>query len=200
MDDLQTLDLALFAAGAFAAAFVTGIAGFAFGVVAAAVWLHVLTPVQAAALIVVFGLIVQGWSVWKLRAALQWSRLFVSTASVGRVADGAVGVINGMIGGATGLAGIAGVVWCSMRGWSPAEQRATFQPAGIAVFAATALFGGAGMIGRDILGLFAIGLPALAIGTWAGLKFFGKLNDQSFRRIVLGLLLISGASLLVLGR
>lgn len=201
MDDLQTLDLALFAAGAFAAAFVTGIAGFAFGVVAAAVWLHVLTPVQAAALIVVFGLIVQGWSVWKLRAALQWSRLFVSTASVGRVADGAVGVINGMIGGATGLAGIAGVVWCSMRGWSPAEQRATFQPAGIAVFAATALWlGGAGMIGRDILGLFAIGLPALAIGTWAGLKFFGKLNDQSFRRIVLGLLLISGASLLVLGR
>lgn len=201
MDGLQTLDLGLFAAGAFAAAFVTGIAGFAFGVVAAAVWLHVLTPVQAAALIVVFGLIVQGWSVWKLRAALQWSRLFVSTASVGRVADGAVGVINGMIGGATGLAGIAGVVWCSMRGWSPAEQRATFQPAGIAVFAATALWlGGAGMIGRDILGLFAIGLPALAIGTWAGLKFFGKLNDQSFRRIVLGLLRISGASLLVLGR
>jgi hypothetical protein len=25
------------------------------------------------------------------------------------------------------------------------------------------------MIGRDILGLFVIGLPALAIGTWAGL-------------------------------
>ena len=75
MDGLQALDLALFAAGAFAAAFVTGIAGFAFGVVAAAVWLHVLTPVQAAALIVVFGLIVQGWSVWKLRAALRWSRV-----------------------------------------------------------------------------------------------------------------------------
>ena len=75
MDGLQTLDLALFAAGAFAAAFVTGVAGFAFGVVAAAVWLHVLTPVQAAALIVAFGLIVQGWSVWKLRAALQWSRV-----------------------------------------------------------------------------------------------------------------------------
>ena len=83
MDGLQTLDLALFAAGAFAAAFVTGVAGFAFGVVAAAVWLHVLTPVQAAALIVVFGLIVQGWSVWKLRAALQWSRVlpFVIGAS-----------------------------------------------------------------------------------------------------------------------
>ena len=30
MDQFQTLDLALFAAGTFAAAFVTGLAGFAF--------------------------------------------------------------------------------------------------------------------------------------------------------------------------
>ena len=39
---------------------------------AAAVWLHVLTPVQAAALIVAFGLIVLGWSVWNIarRAAV----------------------------------------------------------------------------------------------------------------------------------
>jgi uncharacterized membrane protein YfcA len=75
MDGLFTLDLALFAAGAFAAAFITGLVGFAFGIVAAAVWLHFLTPAQAAALIVVFGLIVQGWSVWKLRHALNWRRL-----------------------------------------------------------------------------------------------------------------------------
>src|SRR5262249_2642090 len=194
-----------------------------------------------------FGLIVQGWSVWKLRSSLRWSRVLpfviggvigvpigaellrwapaaslrvaigallvlfslymllrpklASAAGAGRAADGAVGVVNGVIGGATGLAGIAGVVWCSMRGWSPAEQRATFQPAGVVVFAATALWlGGTGMIGTDTLGLFLIGLPALAIGAWAGLKLFGKVNDQAFRRIVLGLLLISGASLLVLAR
>jgi len=69
MGQLQTLDLALFSAGTFAAAFVTGLAGFAFAIVAAAVWLHFLAPAQAAALIVAFGLIVQGVSVWKLRAA-----------------------------------------------------------------------------------------------------------------------------------
>ena len=33
---LQILDLALFAAGVFVAAYVTGLAGFAFGIVAAA--------------------------------------------------------------------------------------------------------------------------------------------------------------------
>jgi uncharacterized protein len=49
--------------------------GFAFAIVAAGVWLHFLAPAQAAALIVAFGLIVQGVSVWKLRAAIQWRRL-----------------------------------------------------------------------------------------------------------------------------
>jgi len=67
MADLQTLDLILFAVGTFAAALVTGVAGFAFGIVAAAVWLYALSPAQTTALIVAYGLIVQGLSVWKLR-------------------------------------------------------------------------------------------------------------------------------------
>jgi uncharacterized membrane protein YfcA len=122
-----------------------------------------------------------------------------SAARAGVVADGAVGVVNGVIGGATGLAGIDAAIWCSLRGWPPAEQRAVFQPSGVAVFAMTGVWlGGTGMIRPDMLALFLIGLPALAIGTWAGLKLFGKLNDQAFRRVVLILLLISGLSLVIL--
>jgi uncharacterized protein len=60
--------------------------------------------------------------------------------------------------------------------------------------------GGTGMIGADTLALFLIGLPALAVGTWSGLKLFGKLDDQAFRRVVQVLLLISGLSLVILGR
>jgi uncharacterized protein len=67
---------ALFLAATFAAALVAGLAGFAFGLVAAAVWLHILTPLQTATLIIAFGLIVQGYSVWTLRAALTWRRLW----------------------------------------------------------------------------------------------------------------------------
>jgi uncharacterized protein len=247
MDVFRTLDFTLFALGTFAAAFVTGLAGFAFGIVAAAVWLHFLAPAQAAGLIVAFGLIVQGVSVWKLRRAIKWPRLvpfliggvigvpiggellrwtapanlriavgailvlfslynlvrpsLASAARAGVLADGAVGIVNGVIGGATGLAGIAAVIWCSLRGWPPAEQRAVFQPSGVAVFAMTGLWlGGTGMIGADTLALFLIGLPALAVGTWSGLKLFGKLDDQAFRRVVLVLLLISGLSLVILGR
>jgi len=247
MDGLQTLDLVLFSGATFAAAFVTGLAGFAFGIVAAAVWLHFLAPAQATALIVAFGLIVQATSVWELRRAVKWGRLvpfliggavgvplgaqilrWTSPASLriviggilvlfslyslirpklgsageaGRFADGTIGIVNGVIGGATGLAGIAMVVWCSLRGWPPAEQRAVFQPVGVAVFLMTGFWlGGTGMIGADTLGLFLVGLPTLAAGTWAGLKLFGRLEEAGFRRVVLILLLLSGTSLLVLGR
>jgi uncharacterized membrane protein YfcA len=109
-----------------------------------------------------------------------------------------VGVVNGVIGGATGLAGIITTAWCSLRGWSPAEQRAMFQPVGVSVFLMTALWlGGTGMIGKNTLGLFLNGLPAPAVGTWAGLKLFGRLNEAVFRWVILVLLLLSGISLLL---
>ena len=42
----------------------------------------------------------------------------------------------------------------------------------------TALWlGGTGTIGKDTAGLLLIGLPAVALGTWAGLRLFGKLDD-----------------------
>ena len=74
--DATIINLAIYLTATFAAALVTGVAGFAFGLVAAAVWLHILTPMQTATLIIAFGLVVQGISVWKLRHALRWSRLW----------------------------------------------------------------------------------------------------------------------------
>src|SRR3954468_24166049 len=71
-----TIELTLFLTATFAGAFVAGLSGFAFGLVAASLWLYVLTPLQSASLIVGFGLLVQGYSVWKLRAAIDWRRLW----------------------------------------------------------------------------------------------------------------------------
>src|SRR3954447_2232655 len=70
------LELPLFLLATFAGAFVAGLSGFAFGLVAASLWLYVLTPLQSASLIVGFGILVQGYSVWKLRSALDWRRLW----------------------------------------------------------------------------------------------------------------------------
>jgi len=242
MPELLSFDLAIFLFGTVAAAFVTGLSGFAFGMVAAAVWFYALPPPQASALIAACALLVQGYAVWKLRhlldahrlmpfilgsalgipvgvAALRWAspvylRIGVGLLLVlfslynlarpqlpqmkeaGRVADGAVGVLNGVIGGATGLAGIVTVIWTSMRGWSRDEQRAVFQPTGVASFLMIiAAFGGIGIITADTFRLFLFGLPVLIIGTWLGWMLYGKLDEGAFRKIVLVLLLVSGVAL-----
>src|SRR5882757_3839330 len=83
--DVFSLDLTIFLVATFAGALVAGLSGFAFGVVAASIWLYILTPLQTATLIIAFGLIVQGYSVWKLRRALDWKKLwpFVAGAALG---------------------------------------------------------------------------------------------------------------------
>jgi uncharacterized protein len=237
-----TFDLAFFLLATFAAALVAGLAGFAFGLVAAAVWLHVLTPVQTASLIIAFGLIVQGIAVWKLRRALQWRRLWpfllgglvgvplgvallglanpdymragvgvlliaysvhglarpaMKPVAAGARTDAGVGLLNGILGGANGLAGIIVTIWCGLRGWPKDVQRTVFQPVGVSVFAMSALWlGASGAVGLDTLRLFAIGLPILLAGTWLGLKLYGRVDDAGFRKIVLTLLLVSGVALM----
>ena len=83
MDGL--LDLTIFLTATFASAVVAGLSGFAFGLIAASLWLYVISPLQTAALIIAFGLLVQGYSVWKLRHALDWRKLwpFVIGAALG---------------------------------------------------------------------------------------------------------------------
>jgi hypothetical protein len=84
MDGL-TPEIPFFLFATFAGAFVAGLSGFAFGLVAASLWLYFLSPLQTATLIVAFGLIVQGYSVWKLRHSLDWRKLwpFLLGATIG---------------------------------------------------------------------------------------------------------------------
>ena len=121
--------------------------------------------------------------------------------AVGRGADAAVGFLNGVLGGATGLGGILPMVWSGLRGWPRDEQRAVFQPTAVATFLMTIVaFGGVGIITLDTARLFVIGLPALVIGSWLGWMLYGKLDEGAFRKVVLVLLLVSGATLVVSGR
>ena len=67
-----------------------------------------------------------------------------------------------------------------------------------AIFVMSALWIGArGAITPEVIKLFLIGLPALYAGTWLGLKLFGRLDEATFRKIVLALLLVSGAVLIL---
>jgi len=242
MIDAVPLHLVVFVLAAFLGALIAGVAGFAFGLIASAIWLHVITPAQSTALISGYALVVQGLAIWKLRNALQVVRLlpFVAGGAVGiplgalllrtvsadhlrasigvllvffsvyslvrpkfqlrdnnRIGDSLVGVAGGIVGASTGLAGLPIIIWSTTRGWSKDEQRAVFQPVVVAIFAMTLLwFGASGMVTRDVLQLFFMGLPAALLGTWLGLQLYGSLDETRFRRIVLFLLLISGLTLL----
>jgi uncharacterized protein len=244
MDGIALQDFILFSAATLAASLIAGLAGFAFGLVAAAIWLHVLSPLETTTLIVAFGLVVQGLSVWRLRRSLRFDRLWpflvggamgvpigaellrwadprhirigvgallilfslyswfrpklaVPTAG-GRAADGSVGFLGGVLGGTTGLGGILPTVWCNLRNWPKDEQRAVFQTVAVAIFAVTVFWlGGTGAISAVTMHLFLIGLPLVLVGTWLGLRLYGRLDDARFRQAVLILLLVSGAVLLV---
>jgi uncharacterized protein len=119
----------------------------------------------------------------------------------GAATDVGVGFLNGVLGGLTGLPGFIITVWCQMRGWTKDEQRAVFQPViltGMMMIAVS--LGIAGAITTDILKLYVLGLPALLAGLWLGFKGYGKLDDATFRKLVLLLLLCSGLTLMAAQR
>src|SRR5258708_36447377 len=102
----------------------------------------------------------------------------------GRLADGGVGVLSGILGGTTGFGGILPTIWCTLRGWPKDEQRAVFQPTGVAIFLGTALcLGGTGSVTPDTMRLFVIGLPALLARTRRGLTLYSPPDGAGLRRV-----------------
>ena len=64
--------LGLFLLAAFLGGLTNGLTGFALGLVVSGIWLHIITPLQTATLIVGYSLITQGYGIWKLRHSLNW--------------------------------------------------------------------------------------------------------------------------------
>ena len=235
--------LTIYLLSVFFGGIVSGLAGFAMGLVVSGIWLHILTPAQTAALIVGYGLLVQSYSIWKLRHALNWrtvapfiaggvigvpigamllsyidrdylrtgvgvllvayssyflARPVVHTVRASVPADIGVGVLNGILGGMTGLAGPIITVWCQLRGWPKDAQRAIFQPVILSAFALTAIsLAIAGTVTTELIKIYLLGLVPLGAGLWVGLKLYGHLDEAAFRKMILILLFLSGLVLIV---
>jgi hypothetical protein len=231
-----------FLLAAFLGGFASGLAGFAMGFVVSGIWLHILTPIQTTTLIVGYGLLTQGYGVWKLRHTLTWQKIapFIIGGMIGVPigtmlvtyidpaylrpgvglllvtygiyglaqpapkpvpdnvsADAGIGFVNGVVAGLTGLPGFVITVWCQLRGWTKDLQRAVFQPVMLAAIVANVVsLSMVGAITTDIVKLYLLGLPAMASGIWAGFRLYGKLDDAAFRKVILGLLLVSGLGLI----
>ncbi len=240
---MDGLTLIFFLTAAFFGGLISGLSGFAMGIVVSGVWLHIINPEQNAALIALSGLVTQGSGIWRVRHALSWRKVapFIVGGAIGvpigtilltsldpaklRVGIGVlllafglygllrpalkparsgtgpdvgVGIANGLIGGLTGLGGIAITVWCQLVGGTKDAQRAIFQPVMFATFATSAIsFGAAGLYTVETIKLYVLALPVLIGGLWCGLRLYGKLDDAGFRKVILYMLLASGLSLVV---
>lgn len=232
--------------GALLAAIVSGSSGFAFGLIASAIWLHVLTPTQVVPLVVACSLLVNAAMVWRLRGMVRLNLLwpFVAGAmvgiplgvaalhridghllrqgvggllvaysvlmfskpvmpllrlgaAVGPMADAAVGMLGGFMGGATSLNGVFPTLWCGLRGWNKADQRGVFQSYILIVHLVTLVWmGSAGELNATTGLNVLLCLPALVIGSWIGLWLFHRVSEAGFRKLILGLFLVSGLALL----
>jgi uncharacterized membrane protein YfcA len=83
--------LGLFLFATFIGGVTTGLAGFALALVVSGIWLHIITPIQTATLIVGYNLLTQGYAIWKLRHALSWRNVWPF------IVGGAIGVPIGTI-------------------------------------------------------------------------------------------------------
>lgn len=151
-----------------------------------------LTTVDQHTLRVSMGVLLVIYSLYSLiRPALK-------SVQGGLPADFGVGVANGLIGGLTGLGGIAVTIWCQIRGGPKDAQRAVFQPVMFSTFVMSAVsFAIAGAFSVETFRLYALALPVLAAGIWAGFGLYGRLDDAAFRKVILLLLLVAGLSLIV---
>ena len=96
------------------------------------------------------------------------------------------------------MGGVISTVSCQWRGWSRDMQRAVFQPVLLAAFIIISFSQGVtGNITSETLKLYGLGFPFMLGGLWVGFKLYGKINDETFRKAVLILLLFAGASLIV---
>jgi uncharacterized membrane protein YfcA len=162
------------------------------GLVGVPIGAALLTAIDPAAMRLVMAVLLIAFSAYNLLKPA------VTPIQAGTATDAGIGVVNGVVGGLTGLGGVVITVWCQLRDWPKDVQRSVFQPVIAATMAMSAVsFGLSGAFTPDTITLFFIGLPVLMAGVWVGLKLYGRLDDAAFRKIVLWLLLASGLVLLI---
>ena len=137
----------------------------------------------------VLGLVLIGYGLYALRWAVPPWR------GTARAAYG-LGFVGGVLSGAYNTGGPALVIYGNSRRWPPRTFKANIQVLsmlhGVSVVIAHAL---AGNITGDVWEMLPVGLLAAGVGTGSGLLLDRFVNEATFRRLVLLLLLVLGGRL-----
>lgn len=178
------------------------------GLVAIPIGLHLLQEIDTGFFKAWFGAFLFLYSLYSK------SRLWISTAGLGSGADRPeytrstvltpvhtawVGFAGGLIGDLTAMPGAVLSVWADIRGGGDkADRRSVLQPfiLSMQVVALLCMAANEQLLRADIMGLFAVSIPLVVLGTGLGLMLFGRVRSDTFRSCVLGLVLVSGLTLM----
>ena len=119
----------------------------------------------------------------------------------GRIADGVLGFVGGVLGGFAGLSGSLPTIWAVLRGWGKDEKRSVFQAYNFSILGVS-LIGSiiAGRADKESLVVLAAALPGAFIGARLGIRMFARLSDRRFTDVILALMIVSGALMLSTAR
>lgn len=129
---------------------------------------------------------------------MQLSRRKIELSNGGRMLDGVAGLCGGVLGSLAGLTGLAPALWCTLRGYPRDVQRNLIQGFNLLILAFTmACYVVSSSVTMDMLPWFAVLLPVIVVSTWLGARLYTGLCDETFRRVILTLLTLSGLALLI---
>ena len=116
----------------------------------------------------------------------------------GRLADGAVGLAGGVMGGLGGFTGVLPTLWCTLRGLEKDAQRAIVQNFNLSMLLVTmGSYLASGIVTRSMLPMFGVVAAAMLVPTLLGARLYIGISEATFRKIVLGLLTASGLAMLM---
>jgi uncharacterized protein len=108
------------------------------------------------------------------------------------------GFLAGCLGGAISASGPPVIVYTSLQPWSKDQIKVTLQGffviSGLVVITAQA-FGG--LMTEKVMIFFLASLPVLIFGTWVGSLLYGRIREDSYRKIMLILLSLLGLFMLL---
>ena len=118
-------------------------------------------------------------------------------AHVGKAWTFVAGFFSGAIGPVTGANGPPVIAWAARQPWGRDALRATltfyFLLTGIGI---VGIQTSQGLVSLPVLKLYALALPALLAGLWAGGAACGKVNERTFRAVVLTMLGFVGLTMI----
>jgi uncharacterized membrane protein YfcA len=108
------------------------------------------------------------------------------------------GGVSGVLNTSTGMNGPPIVLYLRDRRFAADQFRgglsAFFFVSGIV---SLGIFAASGVVSGTALALSAAGVPAVLAGNWAGHRIVGRLSDEAFERLVLGLLVATASAAIV---